>query len=58
MIVQDQYVMGPCCPVALNELAIYPAMDLIGVEFREDCFRKVVTLGRYFISKMMEEVQS
>jgi len=46
--------MGFSGPVALNELAIYPAMDLCEVEFRKDCFRKVVNLGRHFISKMRE----
>jgi hypothetical protein len=46
--------MGFSGPAALNELSIYPAMDLLGVEFREDCFRKVVKLGRHFLQKMRE----
>jgi len=52
MMVQDQYLMSMNGPVSLNQMAIHSAMELVGVEFPEDCFRKVVNLGRHFISKM------
>jgi len=41
-------------PVAVNQLAIHAAMELYGVEFKQDCFDKVVRLSRYFIRKMRE----
>ena len=53
-MVQDQFLMSMNGPVALNQMAVHSAMDLVGVEFREDCFRKVVNLGRHFVSKMRE----
>lgn len=54
MMVQDQFLMSMNGPVALNQMAIHSAMELIGVDFPEDCFQKVVNLGRHFISKMRE----
>jgi len=54
MMVQDQFLMSMNGPVALNQMAVHSAMELIGVDFPEDCFRKVVNLGRYFISKLRE----
>jgi len=51
-LVQDQYIVGTGGPVALNQMAVHSAMDLISVDFKEDCFRKVVLLGRHFIKKM------
>jgi len=46
--------MGSMGPVSLNQMTIHAAMELAGVEFPEDCFRKVVTLGRYFVKKIRE----
>ena len=45
-------------PVAVNQMAIHAAMDTYGVEFREDCFDKVVKLYRYFIKKAHDEAEA
>ncbi len=53
--VQDQYIMGMGGPVALRQDAIFAAMELYEVEFKQDCFEKVVKLGRHFIEKIARE---
>ena len=55
MAVQDQYIMGPAGPVGISQEAIHKAMDLYGIEFRVDCFEKVVNLTRHLINKMYDE---
>jgi hypothetical protein len=55
LAVQDQLIVGMCGAVALNQLAIHAAMDLFDVEYRQDCFEKVVMLGRHFISQQKNE---
>jgi len=50
LIVQDQLILsGMGGPVAINQLAIHAAMDLHEIADRQDCFAKVVMLGRHFI---------
>lgn len=44
-------------PVALNQLAIYPAMEMYNVEFKADCFEKVVAVGRKVLAKQRESVK-
>ena len=54
--VQDQYIMsGMGGPVAINQMAIHGAMDIYGVEYRQDCFDKVVMLYRHFIAKLHDK---
>ena len=54
-VVHDQLIVGMGGAVALNQMAIHEAMGLYGIEFRRDCFEKVVMLGRYFIDKQRIE---
>ena len=42
-------------PVAINQMAIHGAMDIYGVEYRQDCFDKVVMLYRHFIAKLHDK---
>lgn len=49
--VQDQVIVSMAGAVALNQIAIHEAMDLYEVEFKRDCFEKVVMLGRHFIGQ-------
>jgi hypothetical protein len=50
LTVRDQYIMAPMGgPVSINQLAIHEAIRLYGVEYPQDCFEKVVMLGRHFI---------
>jgi hypothetical protein len=42
-------------PVAINQMAIHAAMDLYGVEFREDCFDKVVSAARALMQEDAEK---
>ncbi len=57
--VQDQFIMsGMGGPVALNQLAIYEAMKLYEIKDKQDCFEKVVILGRHFIKKQNDEARN
>lgn len=38
-------------PVAINQMAIHAAMDLYEVEFRQDCFEKVIAACRELIDE-------
>jgi hypothetical protein len=53
-LVQDQFIVGTGGPIALNQMTVHSAMELLAIEFREDCFRKVIGLGRHFIQKMKD----
>ena len=57
--VQDQYIMGGMGgPVAINQMAIHAAMDLYEVEFKQDCFEKVLAACRELIDESKEKQQS
>lgn len=45
-------------PVAVNQMAIHAAMDTYGIEFRQECFEKVVKMYRHFIKKASDEAES
>lgn len=55
LAVQDQLIVGMGGAVALNQLAIHAAMDLFEVEYKQDCFDKVVMVGRHFIGQQNEK---
>jgi hypothetical protein len=56
LIVRDQYIMSSMGgPVAINQMAIHRAMDLYDIEFRQDCFEKVVNVGRKFLQEYNEK---
>lgn len=57
-VVQDQVIVGMGGPVALNQLAIHQAMELYDIEFRADCFDKVVAVGRHMIKKQHDEAEA
>jgi hypothetical protein len=48
--------MGSGGPVALNQMAIHAAMDLYDIENKQDCFEKVLRLGRHFVKEQQEEI--
>jgi len=52
--VEDQVIFGMGGAVALNQMAIHSAMDLYEIEDRQDCFEKVVVVGRHMIAKQHE----
>ena len=45
-------------PVAINQMAIHAAMDLYEVEFKQDCFEKVIAACRELIDESKEKQQS
>lgn len=51
LTVQDQLIVGMGGAIALNQIAIHKAMDLFEIEYKRDCFEKVVMLSRHFIGK-------
>lgn len=52
-IVQDQFIMGPEGATAINDLAIYKAMDLLNIQNRQETFFKV----KYVCDKVIERIQ-
>ena len=52
LIVQNQLILGPQGPIAVNQMAIHEAMQLYEIENKLDCFEKVLKLSSYFIEKM------
>ena len=38
-------------PVSIDQNAIHNAMELYGIENRQQCFEKVIVLSRHFIRK-------
>lgn len=58
LAVHDQVIVGMNGAVALNQLAIHPVMELYEVEFKADCFDKVVEVGRHFIKKDREAAEA
>ena len=56
LAVRDQYIMsGMGGPIAINQVAIHQAMDLYEIEFKQDCFEKVVNVGRKFLNDYNEK---
>ena len=44
-------------PVSINQMAIHAAMELYNVEFRQDCFDKVLMLYREMCKMDNEKAQ-
>jgi len=56
MVVRDQYIMsGMGGPIAINQVAIHQAMELYDIEYKRDCFDKVVNVGRKFLNDLNEK---
>jgi len=56
LVVRDQYIMSSIgTPISINQMAIHKALDLYNIEFKEDCFEKVVTVSRQFIHEWNEK---
>jgi hypothetical protein len=45
-------------PVGIMQSAIHEAMKLYRIEFKQECFEKVVEAGRYFIQKAAEAAKN
>ena len=58
LAVQDQLIVGMGGPVALNQMAIHPVMELYEIEFRADCFDKVVAVSRELMKKQQDEAEA
>ena len=43
--------------VAMNQMAIHAAMDLYDIEDKQDCFDKVVAVGRSVIAKQHRDAK-
>lgn len=51
-VVQNQFIMGMGGPIAINQLAAHEAMSLFKIKNRPECFKKVLQLSNWKISKM------
>ena len=57
-MVQDQLIVGPGGPIALNQTAIHQAIDRYKIENPQDTFEKVVAVGRHMIAKQNEQAKN
>lgn len=54
-LVNQQFIMGFNGPVAINQVAVHEAMRLYGIKNRRECFRKVMTLCDWDISRILKK---